>query len=186
MPTLKYKDENGNIKNIIVPNLTKLETPIDGALSILSSNAVENKVVTIAMESKAEKEYVDQRINEIDIEEVVIDSDQPQNDEWKLWVDTDEESKINNLKLIRKDINVTENWTGDSAPFTQTINIEEINENDVVYMYPVWSSDIEARKLEKQEYNKISMINSIAGGIELICDEEKPNQSLNVRIEVTY
>lgn len=95
----------------------------------------------------------------------------------------------NNLNDYKKKLyNVTipaEGWTG-TGPYTKTVEVTGIKETDMVNMYPVWSTTFETRQQEKQEYAKISVINSGVNSVQLICDEEAPTLALNVRIEVTY
>lgn len=95
----------------------------------------------------------------------------------------------NNLNDYKKKLyNVTipaEGWAG-TGPYTKTVEVTGIKETDMVNMYPVWSTNLETRTQEKEEYSKISMITSNENSIELTCDEDKPSIALNVRIEVVY
>lgn len=95
---------------------------------------------------------------------------------------------INTKANKKKTYNIiidTSNWS-DTAPYMKIISIEGILVTDEVKMYPVWSDTLETRQTEKEEYNKISVIHSQENAIQLICDEDKPNTNLNVRLEVTY
>lgn len=95
---------------------------------------------------------------------------------------------INTKADKKKTYNVTidTNWTGTEAPYTKTITVQGIASTDIANIYPIWSSDLETRTQEKEEYNKISMITSNNNSVQLTCDEDKPNISLNVRVEVFY
>lgn len=93
--------------------------------------------------------------------------------------------KADKKKLYNVTID-TENWTGEEAPFTKTVEVQGIESTDIVNMYPVFSDNIETRAQEKEEYNKISLVNSATNSIQLTCDEETPQVQLNVRIEVTH
>lgn len=84
------------------------------------------------------------------------------------------------------DLTIDTEWTGEQAPYTKTIGVEGMLEKDIPNIYPIWSEDLEIRALEKEEYNKLSVINSSENAIELICDEDKPETPLNVRLEVSY
>lgn len=92
--------------------------------------------------------------------------------------------KADKKKLYNATIPTT-GWAG-TAPFIKTVEVQGIESTDIVNMYPVWSSDMEIRQQEKEEYNKISLVNSATDSIELVCDEEIPIVALNVRIEVTH
>ena len=95
-----------------------------------------------------------------------------------------------NLKSDKKKswnivINPSE-WTN-TVPYTQqTIQIEGIERTDEVNLYPIWSDDYETRQKEKEEYNKISMLQASNNAITIICDEERPQRAINARIEVIY
>lgn len=93
------------------------------------------------------------------------------------------------LKELQEDqkrvfyLTIDTEWIADMDVFKKVVVMEEITENDIVKIYPVWSETLETRLLEKEEYDKISVVHSQNGGIELICDEDKPNMSLNIRLE---
>lgn len=95
---------------------------------------------------------------------------------------------INTKASKKKTYNITidTTWTGEEAPYTKTIAVQGILATDIVNMYPVWSETLATRQTEKEEYNKISIIDSQENAITLTCDEDKPSISLNVRLEVTY
>lgn len=79
-------------------------------------------------------------------------------------------------------IQIDTNWTNG----TKTIQVQGIQETDIVNISPIWSEDKETRLQEKEEYNKISMVKSLENAIQIICDEETPQMTLNVRLEVFY
>lgn len=83
-------------------------------------------------------------------------------------------------------IHISNLWTGDVVPYTKTISVEGLKETDEVSLYPIWHEHEEIRKREREAYNKISVVKSHDGSIELICDEGKPGAMLNARIEVIY
>lgn len=101
-------------------------------------------------------------------------------------------NRINNLNDTKADkkkvwnITIDTEWTGTEAPFTKTVNIEGIKETDEANMDPLWSDNIETRKSEKEAYSKISKCDTAENSITLICDEEKPETAINIRLEVTY
>lgn len=93
-------------------------------------------------------------------------------------------TKANKKKVWN--ITIDTEWTGEEAPYTKEMEVEGIEATDIVNMYPIWSKDLETRATEKEEYNKLSVINSGENSIEIICDEDKPETPLNVRLEVLY
>lgn len=93
-----------------------------------------------------------------------------------------------NTKADKKkvyNITIDTTWT-EEAPYTKNITVQGISSTDIVNMYPIWSTNLETRTQEKEEYSKISMITSNENSIEVTCDEDKPSIALNVRIEVVY
>ena len=94
-----------------------------------------------------------------------------------------------NTKADKKkvyNVSIDGNWQGELAPYTKTVTVQGLNSTDIVNMYPVWSNDLETRIKEREEFSKITMINTITNGIQLTADISKPDTALNVRIEVTY
>lgn len=94
-----------------------------------------------------------------------------------------------NTKADKKkvyNVSIDGNWSGELAPYTKNVTVQGLNSTDIVNMYPVWSNDLETRIKEREEFSKITMINTIANGIQLTADISKPNEPLNARIEVTY
>lgn len=90
------------------------------------------------------------------------------------------QTKANKKKTYT--IQIDTNWTEGS----RTIQVEGIQETDEVDVKPIWSEDKETRLQEKEEYSKISVVKSLENAIQLICDEETPTMTLNVRLEVFY
>ncbi len=93
-------------------------------------------------------------------------------------------TKSNKKKVYNIEIDTT--WTGETAPYTKTIEAQGMLATDIANLEPIWSETLETRQAEKEEYNKISMIASKENSITLTCDEEKPQIILNARIEVMY
>lgn len=89
-------------------------------------------------------------------------------------------TKSNKKKVYN--ISIDPNWTEG----TKTITVNGILATDEVDLKPVWSETRETRQQEKEEYNKISMIKSGENSVEIICDDEVPEITLNARIEVVY
>lgn len=93
-----------------------------------------------------------------------------------------------NTKADKKkvyNISIDTNWTNE-VPYKKTIEVAGILATDEVNLHPIYSEELETRLVEKEEYSKISIINSFENGIEIICDEEAPTIELNARIEVIY
>lgn len=81
-----------------------------------------------------------------------------------------------NLKL-------TTTWNGTTAPYTQDVTCTGITANDIVNVYPVWSTTLATRKQQREQYNKLSMVQSSANKLTFTCDEEKPTIALDILVE---
>lgn len=92
-------------------------------------------------------------------------------------------TKANKKKVYN--VIIDTNWT-DTVPYTKTIEVDGILATDEVNLHPVFSETRETRLVEKEEYNKISMVKSGNGSVIIVCDEDVPTISLNARIEVVY
>lgn len=77
-------------------------------------------------------------------------------------------------------------WEGNTAPYTKTINLEGMQSTYIPQMDIIYSNNVETAMTEKEEYSKISKIESNNGSVTLTCFEEVPTTSLNVRIEVVF
>ena len=92
------------------------------------------------------------------------------------------------ISLDKKIWNVTataSKW-GTSVPYSQTIEVAGMKETYIVNVYPIWSETLATRKIQRREYNKLSMVTSADGSITLICDESSPTVDLDLRLEVTF
>ena len=93
-------------------------------------------------------------------------------------------TKMENIVIDRKEISLDTEWAGSSAPYTKTIAVIGVTTDKLPRIYPIWSDDLETRKQEREEYSKISKVDSQANGIIITCDEEKPAMTLKIRLEV--
>ena len=85
-----------------------------------------------------------------------------------------------------------EGWTGEAAPFTQSVDVEGILETD----RPHWGliySDIEEgvettvhelKLAEKEAYNVVDDLDTANGSVTFTCLEEKPAIALTIQMEV--
>ena len=78
----------------------------------------------------------------------------------------------------------TNDWTGNAAPYTQTIGVEGILETDRPHVMPVYSETLETALLEKEAWAMVSDANTANGSITFICFEDKPAVAIPVQIEV--
>lgn len=76
------------------------------------------------------------------------------------------------------------NWTGTSAPYTQTVNVNGMTSNARPLICPNYSSDNATAIAEQKAWNKIGKILVGNGTITAYCFEEKPTTAINLQIEV--
>lgn len=72
-------------------------------------------------------------------------------------------------------------WSGNSAPYTQTINISGILSTDTPHITPVYGEDIAS---ETQAWSLVTRAVTSDGSITFYCYGDKPTISLNLQIEV--
>lgn len=75
-------------------------------------------------------------------------------------------------------------WVGDKAPYTQTIEIEEITKNDEPHYGPVYAADYDTRQNQKEAYNEVSDLETADGSVTFTCDDDKPIVDLVIQMEV--
>lgn len=93
-------------------------------------------------------------------------------------------TKANNKLTWTTTLDTT--WTGATAPYTKTISLEGMLSTYVPVLDVIYSSTNSTAISEKEEFSKISKIESGAGEVTITCFEDKPSMSLNVRIEVVF
>lgn len=75
-------------------------------------------------------------------------------------------------------------WTGDAAPYKQTVTIAGILATDHPHVMPVYSDALDTAILEKEAWALVSDADTADGSITFTCFEEKPVTAINVQIEV--
>ena len=161
-------EENDEIEKSCYEEVTKMRTNNDGdttfsALSTVNPN-IEVNIYTRSQES------------------LLIEFQESQDSQNALIAEMQKE-----LEKLRKhvyELDVTTNWTGEQAPYTQSITLEGVTADDIVNVYPLWSGDHTTRVSERKEFNKIDMVTSSDGSIILTCDSDKPTMALKIRVEV--
>lgn len=86
----------------------------------------------------------------------------------------------------------TEGWTGEAAPFTQTVAVEGVLETDkphwgLVYSEPEEGDELSALDLklaEKEAYALVDDLDTANGSVTFTCLEEKPEAALTIQMEV--
>lgn len=76
------------------------------------------------------------------------------------------------------------NWSGDEAPFSQTIQLEGVTETDFPHVAPVYSSDLDTALAQKEAWSCVRSAVCGNGTLSFLCDEAKPETAIPVQIEV--
>ena len=76
------------------------------------------------------------------------------------------------------------NWTGSSAPYTQTVSVSGILATDCPHITPVYSSTLGTALLEKEAWSMVSKAETSDGSITFTCFEDKPSAEISIQIEV--
>ena len=79
---------------------------------------------------------------------------------------------------------IADSWVGDSAPYTQTIVMNNITESMRPYLYPVLSDDVETGLEQQKQWSYITKAVTSNGVITFSCYKTKPTVDLNFEAEV--
>ena len=91
---------------------------------------------------------------------------------------TDSKRKVFNTTLTTND------WEGDSAPYTQTIGIEGILETDMPHYSAVYDADHETRLAQKEAFAMVDDLDTADGSVTFTCFEDKPEVNIPIHMEV--
>lgn len=75
-------------------------------------------------------------------------------------------------------------WTGDSAPFTQTITVAAMTDAKTVHIYPEYSGTLEEKLAMQEGCGCVSYAESEGTALTFVCFEEKPSVDITLRMEV--
>lgn len=75
-------------------------------------------------------------------------------------------------------------WSGNSAPYTQTVSVPGILEEDDPDYWPVYSGSNETRIAQKGAFAVLDLLTTANGSITVTCFEEKPDVDLTIGMEV--
>lgn len=91
---------------------------------------------------------------------------------------TDSKRKVFNTTLTTND------WEGNSAPYTQTIGIEGILETDRPHYSAVYDADQEIRLAQKEAFAMVDDLDTTDGSVTFTCFEDKPAVNIPIQMEV--
>ena len=75
-------------------------------------------------------------------------------------------------------------WTGDTAPYTQTVAVEGILATDEPHYAVVYSEELDNKLNQKEAFSLIDDLETADGSITFTCLEEKPEIDLTIQMEV--
>lgn len=79
---------------------------------------------------------------------------------------------------------ISTTWTGENAPYYQSISVSGIEADDNPLVDIVLSDNSETATKEQEEYAKVSDIKTTDGQIMVICLEEKPEVEMKIQLKV--
>lgn len=75
-------------------------------------------------------------------------------------------------------------WSGESAPFTQTVQVDGLTDKKRAMVYPVWPEDAEEAEALNDEAAKVRDCKKTGGSITFICWTDKPIMDIPIIVEV--
>lgn len=87
-------------------------------------------------------------------------------------------------RFVRNATLTVEGWTGDEAPYTQTVSIADITSNDTPHVCLIASDNNEIAIAQEEAWSMVRKGISVGGGIIFICRENKPEILIDIQIEV--
>lgn len=75
-------------------------------------------------------------------------------------------------------------WVGDNAPYTQSIDLEEILETDTPRYGPVYSGDLNTKIAQKEAFALVDDLDTADGSVTFTCFDDKPEVNVTVQLEV--
>lgn len=97
---------------------------------------------------------------------------------------TDGKAYADSLTFHPKVTLTTAGWSGDKAPYTQTVEVEGITKEDEPHYGPVYDADYDTRQKQKEAFNEVSDLETADGSVKFTCDDDKPLVDLQIQMEV--
>jgi hypothetical protein len=109
-------------------------------------------------------------------------------DYWAGKAQTDSETNskkyADSLTFTKNVTLAAANWVGETAPYTQSIDVEGISAEDNPHYGPVYSGDQEARIAQKVAFAMVDDLDTKNGIVTFTCFEDKPEVDIPVLLEV--
>lgn len=78
---------------------------------------------------------------------------------------------------------ISTSWSG-AGPYTQSVSVPGILEDDNPIVGPVLSATLETRQAQQEAWDMVSLITTSANTLHLTCDEDKPETAIPIQIKV--
>ena len=75
-------------------------------------------------------------------------------------------------------------WSGDAAPYTQTVSVPGMLETDTPHYGVVYSGTAEEKGLQKECFALVDDLDTAVGSVTVYCFDGKPDVDLNIQLEV--
>ena len=185
LSTNDYTNEEKNKLAGIADGAT--QTIVDSELSSSSSNPVENKVVSAAISN------LDALVGDTPVSEqiaaanmIYVGPDEPTDANIKVWVNTTEEGTgvVSVLPRIATITLVATNWVGDSAPYSQIVEINTVTSASKIDLQPTVSQIVSL-----QNDDIALMAENTDGVVTVYSFGGKPSADMTIQVlltEVSY
>ena len=91
---------------------------------------------------------------------------------------TDSKHKMFSATLIAT------NWSGDSAPYYQSVDVDGILETDTPHYGPVYDAAQDVRLAQKEAFAMVDDLDTSDGSVTFTCFEDKPAVNIPIQMEV--
>ena len=99
----------------------------------------------------------------------------------KSYVDT----ALNNAKTVAKTATLTvAGWSGNAAPYTQSVTISDLTDTKRAMAYPVYGSNTDANIALKEACGMVSFASRSGNKMTFTCLEDKPTVNIPITVEV--
>lgn len=75
-------------------------------------------------------------------------------------------------------------WTGDAAPYTQTITVEGVTKDDIPHIGLIASDNADTAENEEEAFSYIKKVETGDGTLILTCRDDKPEVDMTILLEV--
>ena len=135
------------------------------------------------------RKYADQRLKKDGTEAMTGNLDMGGNRIIRVADPVDETDAVAKKYVDKKHLLMTvhlkaDEWHGENAPYTQTVESTDIRETDAPHWTLVCSADLQEALAEMEDFTLVDLLKTQEGKLIFSCLEEKPTGDLSVQVEV--